>query len=322
MPPTRCVLAALASRGIVARRVSCANAASRRRRARAVSGGNRLARARCAEAGCVRPPASKRVLERNALRSRFGIRRGAALLGFDNLTINPRDVAARLLIRAADLGARLFAPVDIVDIRRSRSSVVATGRDGAQIGAAGYLVLASGYEFPRIVPKQGHHITTTWAFATVPQRRRLWPEECLIWEASTPYLYARTTADGRVLCGGEDAPGSVADHGEAEWRARSRPCSARSESCFPDSTPTPRIQLGGFVRRDRHRTSHDRRDTGSQELLGRARLWRQRHHLQPDRRGDHSHRADRRRRSRCRSLRVQDVMRFDGTSSPRARWSS
>ena len=152
-------------------------------------------------------------LERNALRSRFGIRRGAALLGYDNLTINPRDVAARLLIRAAGSGARLFAPVDIVDISGTRSSVVATSRDGSQVRSR-YLVLASGYEFPRIVPKKGHHITTTWAFATAPQRRRLWPEECLIWEASTPYLYARTTPDGRVLCGGEDAAGSVADHGE------------------------------------------------------------------------------------------------------------
>jgi glycine/D-amino acid oxidase-like deaminating enzyme len=154
-------------------------------------------------------------LERKALHGRFGIRRDAALLGFDNLTINPRDIAARLLIRAAGSGARLFAPVDIVDISRSRSSVLATSRDGPQIRSR-YLVLASGYEFPRIVPKKGHHITTTWAFATAPQRRRLWPEECLIWEASTPYLYARTTPDGRVLCGGEDAAGSVADHDEAD----------------------------------------------------------------------------------------------------------
>jgi glycine/D-amino acid oxidase-like deaminating enzyme len=150
-------------------------------------------------------------LDRAALRSRFGIRRGAALLGFDNLTINPRDVAARLLIRAARAGARLFAPADIVDIGRSRSSVVATSRDGRRIRCR-HLVLASGYEFPRIVPQKGHHITTTWVFATAPQRRRLWPEECLIWEASTPYLYARTTPDGRVVCGGEDAAGAAADH--------------------------------------------------------------------------------------------------------------
>lgn len=28
----------------------------------------------------------------------------------------------------------------------------------------------------------------------------------MIWEASDPYLYLRTTSDGRVLCGGADEP--------------------------------------------------------------------------------------------------------------------
>ena len=172
-------------------------------------------------------------LDRAALRDRFGIRRDAALLGFDNLTINPREIAARLLIRAAEAGGRLFAPVDIVDIRRTRPSVVATTRDGKKVRCR-HLVLASGYEFPKIVPTRGHHITTTWAFATAPQRRRLWPEECLIWEASTPYLYARTTPDGRVLCGGEDGSGSVADHGEAQLARKIARLQRKLGKLFPD----------------------------------------------------------------------------------------
>lgn len=143
-------------------------------------------------------------LDRRALRDRFEIDRSAALLGFDNLAINPRAAAAQLLVRAHTLGARLLAPVDIVSLQRSRSQIVATSREGRRIRCK-HLVLASGYEFPKIVPIKGHRITTTWAFATAPQPRRLWPEQCLIWEAATPYLYARTTADGRVVCGGEDA---------------------------------------------------------------------------------------------------------------------
>ena len=234
-------LAALAARGVVTPRVPARARTGGTSAQRALPCGQPPRPARDAARSGVAPgrrPRNTLFLERNALRSRFGIARGAALLGFDNLTINPRDIAARLLIRAAGSGARLFAPVDIVDISRTRSSVAATSRDGSQIRSR-YLVLASGYEFPRIVPKKGHHITTTWAFATAPQRRRLWPEECLIWEASTPYLYARTTPDGRVLCGGEDAAGSVADHGEAAWRGRSRACSASWASCFPLSTPMP-----------------------------------------------------------------------------------
>lgn len=34
----------------------------------------------------------------------------------------------------------------------------------------------------------------------------IWPEECLIWETATPYLYLRTTPDRRVIIGGLDEP--------------------------------------------------------------------------------------------------------------------
>jgi len=37
-----------------------------------------------------------------------------------------------------------------------------------------------------------------------------WPDQCLIWETRRPYLYLRTTADGRVIAGGEDEPWSSA----------------------------------------------------------------------------------------------------------------
>ena len=148
-------------------------------------------------------------LPRGALKDRFGIARSAALLGYDNLAINPRAAAAQLLRHAASFGARLYAPVDIVKLEKRRSHIDAISRDGHSVRCK-WLIFASGYEFPDMVPAKGHRITTTWAFATRPQRRRLWPEECLIWEASKPYLYMRTTPDGRVLCGGEDAETSDA----------------------------------------------------------------------------------------------------------------
>ena len=37
-----------------------------------------------------------------------------------------------------------------------------------------------------------------------------WPDRCLIWETRRPYLYLRTTAEGRVITGGEDEPWSSA----------------------------------------------------------------------------------------------------------------
>jgi glycine/D-amino acid oxidase-like deaminating enzyme len=150
-------------------------------------------------------------LDRAALRSRFGIDHAAALLAPGNLTINPREVAARLQLRAKTLGAHIYAPAEIGDLKRHRSAWLATTKEGGRIRCQ-HVVFASGYEFPKFIPLTGHKIRTTWAFATRPQPRKLWPEECLIWEASSPYLYARTTPDGRVLCGGEDEDSSEAVH--------------------------------------------------------------------------------------------------------------
>jgi glycine/D-amino acid oxidase-like deaminating enzyme len=65
-------------------------------------------------------------------------------------------------------------------------------------------VLCTGYELAKIVPPANNKIFSTWAIATRPQPAALWPQRALIWEASEPYLYLRTTHDGRIICGGED----------------------------------------------------------------------------------------------------------------------
>ncbi len=142
-------------------------------------------------------------LDRGALRARFGIVRSAALLGYGNLAIDPRQATIALLNAAAAQNTTIFCPVDIVDIVAKRNGVAATASNERRIHCR-HLVFATGYELPKHVPHKGHHIASTWAIATVPQKRRLWPEQCMIWEASDPYLYLRTTLDGRIICGGED----------------------------------------------------------------------------------------------------------------------
>jgi glycine/D-amino acid oxidase-like deaminating enzyme len=144
-----------------------------------------------------------RFLDRHELRARFGISKAAALMGYANLAIDPRQATLALLKAAASRSTKIFCPVDIVDIEAKRRRVLAISANGRRIQCR-HLVFATGYEFPKRVPTKGHKIVSTWAIATVRQPRRLWPEQCLIWEASAPYLYLRTTPDGRIVCGGED----------------------------------------------------------------------------------------------------------------------
>jgi glycine/D-amino acid oxidase-like deaminating enzyme len=145
-----------------------------------------------------------RFLDRNALREQFGIARAAALMGFGDLVIDPRKTTLALLKAAAANGARIFAPLEITDVATRKGGVTVTAANGRRIHCR-HLVFATGYELPHGVPRRHHKITSTWAVATVRQARdALWPGECCIWEAADPYLYIRTTSDGRVICGGGD----------------------------------------------------------------------------------------------------------------------
>ena len=241
------------------------------------------------------------VLDRAALKQRFGIARSAALLGFDNLTVNPRYMAAAFLKRACKSGLRIFAPVDIVDIEATRTRVIATTRDGRRIRCR-RLVLATGYELPKIIPAKGHKIGSTWALATPPQRRRLWPEECLIWEASDPYLYMRTTDDGRVICGGEDEEFATRRTAGRTYFPQDRGAAAQAWQAVSPTGRDRRIRVGVVIRRKQHGNSDHRRNSGLPELLGHARLWRQWHHLQPHRRGNPAHVLPRRAGRGCGSF--------------------
>ena len=144
----------------------------------------------------------------------YGIKGRSAIVGRDNYMADPRLLAAGYLNAAIERGARLYAPVEVTDIEASASGVVAATKDGPEIRAKS-LVFATGYEMAKGVPKKGNTIISTWVIATKPQPRKIWPTGCIIWEAADPYLYIRTTPEGHVICGGEDAEISDADERDA-----------------------------------------------------------------------------------------------------------
>jgi len=144
-----------------------------------------------------------RYLGAGEVQEQFGIARRAALRSGGALAVDPRALAAGFLRAAATRGARLHAPEEIMRVRPMRGGVEGVTRRGHRIRAR-HLVFATGYELPKQIPTGRYRIASTWAIATPRQPRRPWPGCCLIWEASSRYLYLRTTADGRVLCGGGD----------------------------------------------------------------------------------------------------------------------
>ncbi len=176
-----------------------------------------------------------RFLSRNDLQSRFGIDRAAALMSFDNIEANPRKLAIGYLNKAIDRGARVYAPVEVATVEPRSRDVLATTKEGRKIRCK-YFISATGYELPDYVPKKGHQIISTWALATVPQRKKLWPEKCLIWEASNPYLYMRTMSDGRIIVGGEDEEFEDEDKRDAKLSSKTNSILKKLRMMFPEVT--------------------------------------------------------------------------------------
>jgi glycine/D-amino acid oxidase-like deaminating enzyme len=183
-------------------------------------------------------------LGRNALAERFGIKRAGALITSGDFITDPRRMTAGYLNAAAANGAKIYAPVEVTDIETTRSGATAATKAGPTITVK-HVVLATGYEVAKIVPPCGHQIISTYAIATKPQPDKLWPEETLIWEASDPYLYMRTTADGRIICGGEDEEFSDDKKRDALIPKKAAAIARKLQRLFPQIDPTPEYGWAG-----------------------------------------------------------------------------
>ena len=138
------------------------------------------------------------------LRERFGLDRTGAILSGGSASADPARLAAGLLRRAVKRGAKVFAPVEVLGLLRGRDHLTLVNNMGLEIRAK-QVVFCCGYEFPKGVPTHRAKIISTWALASKPDAvTPAWLRDHLVWEASTPYLYFRTTTDGRIVVGGED----------------------------------------------------------------------------------------------------------------------
>lgn len=179
-----------------------------------------------------------------AVEDRFGIRGRHAIIGFGNYSADPRKMAAGFLKVALTRGARLYAPVDICEIVPEERGVTLHSRAGPSISAQS-LVMATGYEMMKGVPRMGNRIISSWSIATRPQPGKIWPGAPMIWEASDPYLYIRTTPRGEIICGGEDEEISDADARDAKLEDKAQTLSRKLGALLPGVDPTPAFAWAG-----------------------------------------------------------------------------
>lgn len=184
------------------------------------------------------------VLQPSELEAHCGIRNRHALLSSGNYAADPRQLAAGFLNKAIERGAAVYTPVDVQHLSPHANGVTVFTEDGPEIDAQ-QVILATGYEMIKGVPRKHNRITSSWVIATRPQRRALWPDQSMIWEAATPYLYIRTTPQGAIICGGEDEDIADARERDAKIPAKARVLSEKLSALLPGIDATPVFAWAG-----------------------------------------------------------------------------
>lgn len=144
-------------------------------------------------------------IDANMLSARFGVRRAGAVLSGGAFEANPVLLARHALNKAILYGARVFGQTEARwHGAGPRGVTVSTGSERSV--HARHLVCAAGYESAYILGFNPCTLSSTYAVASPAGAASAMKTPAMIWEAASPYLYARTTKDGRIVVGGEDEP--------------------------------------------------------------------------------------------------------------------
>jgi glycine/D-amino acid oxidase-like deaminating enzyme len=183
------------------------------------------------------------LIGRGELQSKFGLRADAAIVSENTAEADPVQCAAGFHRAAMARGARLFHETEITEIEDAGATMIAATASGPSIRAR-HVIFASGYEIPEYIEVPGHDIVSTFAFASFRQPR-LWPEQALVWEASDPYCYLRSTPDGRALIGGGDEPFDSVAKREARTPQKVRLMQEKLRAWYPHLDVTPEFVWSG-----------------------------------------------------------------------------
>ncbi|MFS0727082.1 NAD(P)/FAD-dependent oxidoreductase [Paenibacillus sp. 1P07SE] len=153
------------------------------------------------------------------LASRFPFTKPAALLLHGDAEVNPYRFVRSLMEDNVRRGVEVYNQTEVVVHRTVDGQHLLETANG-HIVEADHVVYAIGYE-PEELRGQliKADINRSYAAVTAPQHSLdVWPGRYMIWETARPYLYMRTTQDGRVVVGGLDEEQSVPvadDHARA-----------------------------------------------------------------------------------------------------------
>ncbi|MCI3927180.1 FAD-binding oxidoreductase [Paenibacillus sp. TRM 82003] len=165
---------------------------------------------------------------------RYSFRRPAALFSPTDAQADTYKLVHALVADSARRGLRVFEETGVVAVRRERSGPVATTMNGCDIRAR-RIVFATGYETQQFRANPNTIVDSTYVVVTqpLPPAFEGWHRRSLLWETANPYLYLRTTADNRIVCGGLDEYAASAEERDRRLPEKSERLLGALRDMFP-----------------------------------------------------------------------------------------
>lgn len=185
-------------------------------------------------------------LERDELRDEYGIDAPAAILSALGARVDPYRLAHKLLARRQRAGAAIHDRTVIADLQATSRQVTLRTADGLSI-KADHVVIAAGYASQQWLDRRYARNRSSYAFISDPvDAEALGPlADTMVWESARPYLYLRTTGDGRLLVGGEDDAVDIPARRDRRVEGKARTLQKKVRKLFPDLDLVPAFSWAG-----------------------------------------------------------------------------
>lgn len=166
----------------------------------------------------------------------YSFQRPGALFSSGDADVNPYKLAIGLVSAIKRRGVRIFEHTEIVSHRAEKHHLIFHTKQRRTIHAA-KAIIASGYEAQQVKKNANAVPESTYAIAT----QRLpgfpgWHKQSLIWETARPYLYLRTTQDGRIIAGGLDERTNIPEERDAMLQQKRNLLLEKVMKMFPELT--------------------------------------------------------------------------------------
>ncbi len=159
--------------------------------------------------------------------------------------VDPYKFAGDLLAYCERMGLAVFDRTSVTEIIEKDHQLIASTDRGMKITAQ-HVVHCTGYESTEALLEEVVALKSTYAFAseafdTLPSAFT----HHIYWDTASPYLYFRSTADGRIIAGGGDEPFKNAEVRDSLLGKKQQFLCKEFSNCFPNIDITPDYTWAG-----------------------------------------------------------------------------